>query len=105
MNELNATEKTAVIFWYAINCMQRELCKLVWEIVDGIGKLEKNNSTTNWLVETAGFFHMRDFRRIRNTLDLQTAKTVATSIFHARLEYCNSLFLNLPPGQLNRLQL
>ena len=50
------------------------------------------------------FFHIRDLRRIRNTLDLQTAKTIATSLIHTRLDYCNSLFLNLPSYQLNRLQ-
>ena len=51
------------------------------------------------------FSHIRDLRRIRNTLDLTTAKTIATSLVHSRLDYCNSLFLNLPSSQLNRLQL
>jgi hypothetical protein len=51
------------------------------------------------------FLHIRDLRRIRNTLDLVTAKTIATSLIHSRLDYCNSLFLNLPSSQLNRLQL
>jgi hypothetical protein len=51
------------------------------------------------------FFHIRDLRRIRNTLDLHTTKTIATSLIHSRLDYCNSLFLNLPSTQLNRLQL
>ena len=44
-------------------------------------------------------------RRIRYTLDLSTAKTVATSLVHSHIDYCNSLFLNLPSHQLNRLQL
>ena len=51
------------------------------------------------------FCHIRDLRRIRNTLDLTTAKTIATSLIHSRLDYCNSLFLNLPHTQLHRLQL
>ena len=51
------------------------------------------------------FIHIRDLRRIRNTLDLHTSKTIATSLIHSRLDYCNSLFLNLPSSQLNRLQL
>jgi len=50
-------------------------------------------------------FHIRDLRRIRNTLDLNTAKIIATALVHSRLDYCNSLFLNLPSCQLNRLQL
>jgi len=31
--------------------------------------------------------------------------TIATSLVHSQLDYCYSLFLNLPKSQLNRLQL
>src|SRR5258706_14820091 len=51
------------------------------------------------------FSLVRDLRRIRYALDLNTAKTIATSLVHSRLDYCNSLFLNLPYSELNRLQL
>ena len=37
-------------------------------------------------------------------LDLKTASTIATSIIHAKLGCCNSLFLNIDVTQLNRLQ-
>src|SRR6218665_2813164 len=37
-------------------------------------------------------------------LDLKTASTIATSIVHAKLDYCNSLFLNIDLTQINRLQ-
>jgi len=37
-------------------------------------------------------------------LDLKTAYTIATSIVHAKLDYCNSLFLNIDTTQINRLQ-
>src|SRR6218665_3980867 len=37
-------------------------------------------------------------------LDLKTASTIATSIVHAKLDYCNSLFLNIDATQINRLQ-
>ena len=47
---------------------------------------------------------IRDLRRIRPTLDLKTAFTFATSIVHAKLDYCNSLFLNIDVTQINRLQ-
>src|SRR6218665_2583072 len=48
--------------------------------------------------------HIRDLRRIRPMLNLKTASTIATSIVHAKLDYCNSLFLNLDFTQINRLQ-
>ena len=36
--------------------------------------------------------------------DLKTASTIATSILHAKLDYCNSLFLNIDVTQMDRLQ-
>ena len=38
------------------------------------------------------FSHIRDLRRIRNTLNHKTACTIATSLIHSKLDYCNSLF-------------
>src|SRR6218665_1250833 len=49
------------------------------------------------------FMHTHDLRRIRPMLDLKTASTIATSIVHAKLDYCNSLFLNIDVTQINRL--
>ena len=51
------------------------------------------------------FSHIRDPRRIRNTLDHKTACTIATSLIHSKLDYYNSLYLNISNQQLNRLQL
>src|SRR6218665_1164311 len=50
------------------------------------------------------FMHIRD-SRIRPMLDFKTASTIATSIVHSKLDYCNSLFLNLDSSQIHRLQL
>ena len=33
-----------------------------------------------------------------------TARTTATSIVHSKLDYCNSLYYNLPKSQITRLQ-
>jgi len=49
------------------------------------------------------FLNIRDLRRIRNSID--TACTIATSLIHSKIDYCNSLLLNLPATQTNRLQL
>src|SRR6218665_918628 len=45
------------------------------------------------------FMYIGDLRRIRPVLDLETASTV-----RAKLNYCNSLFLNIDITQINRLQ-
>jgi len=51
------------------------------------------------------FLSIRDLRRIRNTLDLSIAHTIATSLIHSKLYYCNPLLFNLPHSQLGRPQL
>jgi len=56
-------------------------------------------------VSKSCFLSIRDLRRIRNTLDFSTARTIATFLIHSKLDYCNSLFINLPQSQLRRLQL
>ena len=43
-------------------------------------------------------------RRIRNTLDFKTASTIATALVHSKLDYCNSLYYNLPAYEIQRLQ-
>ena len=50
------------------------------------------------------YYHIRELRCIRPYLDFKTASTIATSIVHSKLDYCNSLYHNLPNYQLNRLQ-
>ena len=50
-------------------------------------------------------YHIRDLRRIRNSLDHKTAATIATFLVHSRLDYCNSFYYSLPASQLHRLQL
>jgi len=50
------------------------------------------------------YSHIRALRCIRPYLDFRTASTIATSIVHDKLDYCNSLYFNLPNSQINRLQ-
>ena len=38
-------------------------------------------------------------------MDLKTASTIATAIIHSKLDYCNSLYLNLPTTYTHRMQL
>jgi hypothetical protein len=55
-------------------------------------------------ISQASFFHIRDLRRIRPYLTLETAATVGTALVQSKLDYCNSLFLNLPGYEIDRLQ-
>jgi hypothetical protein len=50
------------------------------------------------------FNHIRDLRRLRSSIDQTTACTIATALIHSKLDYCNSLLLNLPASSKNRLQ-
>ena len=52
-----------------------------------------------------GFMRICDLRRNRPMLDFKIASIIATSIVHSKLDYCNSLFLNLDSTQIQRLQL
>ena len=47
---------------------------------------------------------IRELCCIRPYLDFKTASTIATSIVHSKLDYCNSLYYNLPKSHTNRLQ-
>ena len=42
---------------------------------------------------------------VRLWMHVITACTIATSLIHSKVDYCNSLLLNLPTTQTNRLQL
>jgi len=41
------------------------------------------------------YSHIRELRCICPYLDFKTANTIATSIVHSKLDYCNSLYYNL----------
>jgi len=44
--------------------------------------------------------HIRKLRCIRPYLDFKTASTIATSIIHSKLDYCNSRYYNLTQSQI-----
>ena len=50
------------------------------------------------------YYHIDQLRCIRAYLDFKTASTIATSIVHSKLDYCNSLYYNLPKSQITRLR-
>jgi len=52
----------------------------------------------------ACYYHIRHLHCIRPYLDSSTAYTIATSIVHSKLDYCNSLYYKHPKSQLSHLQ-
>jgi hypothetical protein len=69
--------------------------------------LDKNMSFSQHIspISKSCFLNIRDLRRIRNCMDRDLEPTIATSLIHCKIDYCNSLLLNLPAIQINRLQL
>jgi Reverse transcriptase (RNA-dependent DNA polymerase)/Endonuclease-reverse transcriptase len=51
------------------------------------------------------FYHIRQLRQVRSSLDTNSAIVLANALVSAKLDYCNSLFYDLPDVSLNRLQL
>ena len=51
----------------------------------------------------ACFYHIRDLRRIRKSLSLDLAKQIAVALVSSKLDYCNSLFHNIPEKDIVRL--
>ena len=47
------------------------------------------------------FYHIPDLRRIRKSLSLDLAKQMAVALVSSKLDYCNSLFYNLPEISLD----
>ena len=55
-------------------------------------------------LSSACHYHICDLRCIRHILDSTTATTIATTLVHSSLDYCNSFYHGLPITQIKRLQ-
>jgi len=55
-------------------------------------------------ISKACYYHIKQLCCICPYLGFTTAYTIATSIVHSKLYYCNSLYYNLPKSQITRLQ-
>ena len=51
------------------------------------------------------FYHVRHLRQIRSSIDINSATVLANALIHSKLDYCNSLYYDLPNSLLHRLQL
>ena len=50
------------------------------------------------------YFYISWVKRIRHILDLHTAKLIIQALVLSRLDYCNTLFLQLPDNTIKKLQ-
>src|SRR6218665_2861297 len=58
---------------------------------------DQNLKISNHIIHLSSscFMHISDLQRICPMLNLKTVSTIAKSIVYAKLDYCNSLFLNI----------
>ena len=56
-------------------------------------------------ISSARNYHTHDLCRISYILNLKTESLIATSLIHSKLDYCNSLYLNLLQKQISHLEL
>ena len=54
-------------------------------------------------VSKSCYYYSCQLRCIRHYLNTKTASTIATSTVHCKLDYCNSVYHNLPKSQITRL--
>jgi len=52
----------------------------------------------------AAQYHLKALRHIRNSLDLSSARLIATALVGSKLDYCNSLFSDISQHNIKRLQ-
>ena len=55
-------------------------------------------------ITQTSYLQIRQIRRVRHSLDLNSAVLLGNSLVSSRLDYCNSLFYGLPKSSLKRLQ-
>ena len=50
------------------------------------------------------FYHLRQLRLIRRSMDVEAAHALVRALIHSRLDYCNGILAGLPVEKLRRLQ-
>ena len=55
-------------------------------------------------VSRTSYFQIRQLCQVRSSLDTNSAIILANSFISSKLDYCNSLYYNLPAVSLDRLQ-
>jgi hypothetical protein len=56
-------------------------------------------------VSSSSYYIIRQIRQIRSSLDRNSCILVANALVSSKLDFCNSLYYNLPQSSIHRLQL
>ena len=67
---------------------------------------DSGNTFSNHITNTcrACYYHLKDLRRIRKYLSMETAALLANSMISSRLDYCNSLLYGISKYNVAKLQ-
>ena len=121
----NSAPWSAVIFGGENRRFRFTNCYMLIDLSKQLAKINNSSLTTTHSARNLGFifdehltfsdqmssvskscyYHIRQLRCIRPYLDTKTASTIVTSIVQSKLDYCNSLYHNLPKCQITQLQL
>ena len=55
-------------------------------------------------VQKQCYYYLNWIRKIRKSLSKETTKSIVHALVIARIDYCNSLYVNLPKGAIEKLQ-
>src|SRR5207247_7530735 len=89
----------------SLNSSPPQVEAVIWTTYDSVvfeSDLSFDQHITN--VCRSSFYHIRQLRQIRPSLDLNSSIQLANALVSSKLDYCNSLFYGLPDTSIKRLQ-
>ena len=82
------------------NLIPIDSCRNLGVVFDSELSFKKHISS----ICSTSFYHIRQLRQIRSSLDKNSAIILANALVSSKLDYCNSLLFSLPEFPLDRLQ-
>src|SRR5437870_1132692 len=95
----NSVPRSSVFFQH-LSLTSTDSVRNLGVIFDSNMDLKKHISS----ICRSSFFQIRQLRQIRSSLDKNSAITLANSLVHSKIDYCNSFFFDLPDASIMRLQ-
>ena len=88
-----------------LNCLLRHsnAAVVIWKIQRLLEKCLSHRQLVN-IVSATCFYHLRQLRRIRRSLDADSAATLVHAFMTSRVDYCNAILAAAPKTITDRLQ-